>query len=53
MATISDIHVRLIGIEELDRLLFLIERNLSGLPEEIIKAYSDLVRERAKLKVVK
>lgn len=52
MASITDMHVKILGIEELDKLLDLIESNLPVLPIVIVKAYSELVRERAKLKLV-
>ena len=53
MASITDMHVKILGIEELDTLLDLIESNLAVLPIVIVKAYSELVRERAKLELVK
>lgn len=48
----SEMHVKILGLVELDLLLDAIERNLAVIPAEVRSAYSDLKRERPRLSLV-
>lgn len=49
---IEELHVKILGIQELDDLLSVMDANLGRLPPDVVAAYSLFVRQAPKLKLV-
>lgn len=52
MKFIDEMHVKILGLVELDMLLDALERNLAVIPADVRKAYSNLKREQPRLSLV-
>ncbi len=49
---VDEIHVRILGIDELVLLMAALERNLPNLPADVVSAYSAFQRDKPSLKLV-
>jgi hypothetical protein len=51
-SVIGELHVKILGIQELDNLLSVMGANLNRLPPDVVAAYSLFVRQTPKLELV-